>query len=89
MSIEIWWLSSDEQQAIVVNGWEDKSEWDVTKGWARYNAKISRNEEGKLVLSFASSRGKFEIRVEKDRLEGVYRGHFLNYITMKRIRGRP
>jgi hypothetical protein len=74
----------NERQVIVVYAWGDSFAWNITKGWARFNMNISRNEEGKLVLSSSSSRGRFEIRVEKDKLEGIFRGHFTNFITMKK-----
>lgn len=75
----------DERQVAVVYAWGDSFAWNTTKGWTRFNMNISRNEEGKLVLSSSSSRGGFEIRVEKDKLEGIFRGHFTNFVTMKRI----
>ncbi len=75
----------NERQVIVVYAWEDSFAWNITKGWARFNMNISRNEEGKLVLSSFSSRGGFEIRVEKDKLEGIFRGRFTNFVTMRRL----
>lgn len=75
----------NERQVIVVYGWGDSKEWNVTKGWARFNMDFSRNEKGELILSSSSSRGKFEIRVEKDKLEGIFRGKYLNFVTMRRL----
>jgi len=74
------------ERATVVYGWGNSPEWNVKEGWERLIMLISRNEKGKIILSLP--RMKFEIHVEKDKLEGIYSVRYtsyINYITMKRI----
>ena len=73
----------DEHQTVVIYAWGDSKEWNVTKGWQRFVMQISQKEE-KIILFSSSSRGEFEIRVEKDKLEGIFRGHYTNFITFTR-----
>jgi len=79
----------DERRAVVVYGWGDS--WTNIKGWVRFTANLSRDEKGKIVLSWVvrRTREEVEFRLEGDnKLEGWIPSRGGSYIvlnTMKRF----